>query len=185
MPSKQSDKKYIHDFPPSEFMQKKIFIGTLLAISVGTSHAQVLTHCKDHEVTYFSCKLYSSKNIVSLCGGQLHEIAADARASEMWLQYRFGKPDHPGLIYPAHTKKSISRFEGEYRQGLGVSLTSIHFNKSGTTYIIESSSSPEADGYFEGVRIVKNKRTTSMSCDQPISDLRFQTLAELLDPKPR
>ena len=166
---------------------RKFFAVTVLFASLpATTQAQVLSHCKSGEVEYFSCKLYRSSKIASLCGGRFDDATANL-TEEMWLQYRFGAPGTPELVFPTEAKGSLSKFQGEYRHSLGVRLESVSFKYSGVTYTIESSSSNQTGYSFEGVRTSPNnrKKPSAMRCGALGQPKQFGNLADQLDPRPR
>ena len=157
-----------------------------LVVSTAAAGAQPAGHCKRSETTYFSCKLYGSPKIVSLCGGQLPGATADT--SELWLQYRFGKPGHLELVYPKKPRASLSKFEGESRHGLGVRLDAVSFTICKIKYVLESSYSELTGNAFDGVRVYSKgqDQPISLLCESvPTGDGDFGQLANEIDPTPR
>ena len=86
-----------------------IFFGFYSFAAMGT------THCKADEVTYFSCKIRNSTNVVSLCGSSIKGADASSFVEHGWLQYRFGKPDSNSVFsYPMAKTGAVSHFKGEF-----------------------------------------------------------------------
>lgn len=87
---------------------KKALLVLLLAHQAGVA-AAAQTLCRPGETDHFSCPARGGK-IISVCSN-----IADGRIDDgSWLQYRFGKPGKPELVFPAEKKDSLSRFAGHY-----------------------------------------------------------------------
>lgn len=168
-------------------LSPSIAVALFVVSAVCAAREQTVSHCQKEEITYFSCMIQGSK-IISLCGSPLSESTTEQPKSEVWLQYRFGKPGHLELIYPKEPRESVRKFEGESRHGLGVSLDSLSFTNDGVKYVIESSSSTLTGYSFDGVRVYRGGRHKPISlwCEKlPIANGDFRRLADQLDPTPR
>ena len=110
--------------------------------------AAVNTQCQPGEKVHFSCAVKGGK-VVSLCGD----------AGRSWLQYRFGPPGRPELVYPARKAGSVERFWGDAGSALQgeVRWLSVSFVSGGIGYKLEYLV-PEGRPPFLGLRVGDPKR---------------------------
>jgi|GEM_PF-5372596 len=130
-------------------------------------------HCSKDEVAYFSCKVYGSDKSVSLCGSPFRSAGA-------WLQYRYGKPGKPEIVYPA-TKAPLRRhFEGHSVYTGEILISALTFKRDGDLYEIIDSQ----DNTFVGA--TGHGKSFKFDCDGPATGPRgaqqpFAALAKELN----
>ena len=78
--------------------------------------ATAASHCYSGESTYFSCPIAGSKKVVSLCGSADLLSKLGDNFTDSWLQYRFGVPGTPELIYPQKKTGSVETFTASWSQ---------------------------------------------------------------------
>jgi hypothetical protein len=75
-----------------------LLVAGLTVSAAGRAEAQ--DHWRQGEVVYFSCRIEGSHKLVSLCGGLVRDPETSERRADAWLQYRFGPPGKPELVFP-------------------------------------------------------------------------------------
>jgi hypothetical protein len=128
------------------------------------------THCSVDEVTYFSCQIKNSKNVMSLCGSSLQGMDATSFLKDGWLQYRFGKlGSNEVFVYPTSKEGSVHKFKGEFHSFVGEENARgysgrVWFENGKAEYgVIDD----EGSHHFYGVWVNVGKRHRRFPCDDP------------------
>jgi hypothetical protein len=129
-------------------------LGLLLSLAAGMASG-ASTLCTKREVSYFSCKAHTGKTI-SLCGHvfSVDKMGAKQEVDAPWLQYRYGRPGAPELVYPATRKDSLSRFTAQRIQAGGgaYGVDAVAFVSGGIGYSVDSVT-PETGDSWQGVSV--------------------------------
>lgn len=126
------------------------------------------SHCKASEVEYFSCKIKDSAKVLSLCG--INEYPPNDK-KEGWLQYRFGKPGQPELVFPENKEGSLGRFDGFW------SPPSVRFKNGEADYEV---SADAGENGFYGVRATIQGKSAEFPCDGSPPNNISRDMAKLL-----
>jgi hypothetical protein len=164
----------------------------LLFSTLGVATAGSL--CSDKETTYFSCKVTGSGKILSLCG----KVHIDTNNFEMdhngWLQYRFGTPEKPELVYPQKKEGSVNRFLGMYNHSFQGSLWPLSFRIGSYYYELDDWPEGNVETSFIGIRVAeleprsgdgasRVKKEATLSCESEIEIHQdFLELVQRTDP---
>jgi hypothetical protein len=124
--------------------------------------ASASTHCAADEVVYFSCKIKGSSKVVSLCGSELLRPDTRVRREDAWLQYRFGRPGQPELVYPTERAGSLNAFTGEHVAPYDDSVDTVWFKHGSATYGVEVRN---ARNKFYGVWVGTERKNVELPCD--------------------
>jgi hypothetical protein len=138
------------------------------------------SHCKEGEMTYFSCQLKNSK-VVSICGNLNESATADSDKGE-WVQYRFGRIRQTELLYPAVTAVSVSKFEGNYfaPHGEDHSVLDLRFINANVLYSVEVVSGNGGASGSVSVQL-PGKRPISQFCIKPVEPQYLNTFGQLMN----
>jgi hypothetical protein len=90
-----------------------------LAYWVSATAMAANSHCTGQEQVIFSCSV--GEKIVSVCASK------NISPTNGYLQYRFGKPNAPELIFPSSTKPSFPRS--------GIQARTLMFSGGGGSYL--------------------------------------------------
>jgi hypothetical protein len=142
---------------------KLVILSALVTVFCATTPIEVVaeTLCSKNEHQYFSCGIYGSNKIVSICGNvdlenrNLESFEADEDA---YMQYRFGTKNNIELTFPKEKKLSIGKFYGQNIHTHFVSVENINFRIGQYHYSVENSSSSLDDNssnIFTGIIIYK------------------------------
>jgi hypothetical protein len=125
------------------------------------------SHCRRDEMDYFSCVIKGSRKVVSLCGNKLKHIY-ETGGLEGSIQYRFGIPGQPELIYPKKVAGSVAKFKGVWTKGYRISYDELSFQNQGVRYSLVSGQNdqPNESESFVGVEVKHGTTTTRFSCDK-------------------
>lgn len=106
------------------------------------------SHCQGGERVVFTCAV--KKKLLSVCAGP------------DWLQYRFGRPGTPELVYPPEKALSLGRFRFEERTLISGTSQVLSFANQGTRYEVYSQDGRDAGG---GVLVSTGAgRPTTIAC---------------------
>jgi hypothetical protein len=130
-------------------------------IALVSTAALASSHCARSEINYFTCKIKNSEKLVSLCGIAFRDNGDPTAQIKdtAWIQYRFGKPGHLELIYPAKKVALVGRFSGECIVANDRRLYALMFKNGNYKYEILSSP------LFRGVVVEGHGSKTELSCD--------------------
>jgi hypothetical protein len=121
------------------------------------------SHCTGQEQVVFSCSV--GKKIVSVCASK------DISPTNGYLQYRFGKPNAPELVFPDSTKSPLPRS--------GIQARTLMFSGGGGSYLrfingkynyIVYTAIGKGWGTKDGVWVEKDGK--------PIADLRCRNIPD-------
>jgi hypothetical protein len=90
-------------------------------------------HCTKGEIAYFSCQIKGSDKSVSVCGSRIADDG-DGIDDGAWIQYRFGKPGKPDMVYPDKKSSPARHFSGESILANDVRLYALMFSRGGYKY---------------------------------------------------
>jgi len=146
----------------SDYSSALLFVAALLA----APPLLAASHCQIGETDYFSCQIRGTKKILSVCGSPDAAEAADARSSNAWLQYRFGRPHQIELTYPKHRSNSLTAFQAAHLmpiddEGIRREIHSLHFDLGGVSYDVQVR---DASRPFFGVAVTVKDRVTEYQC---------------------
>jgi hypothetical protein len=124
------------------------------------------SHCSGQEQTVFSCSL--GEKVVSVCASK------DISPTSGYLQYRFGKPNAPELMFPSSTKSFSHRSDIKARSLMfsGGGGAYLRFINGKYNYIVYTAIG-KGWGVKDGVSVEKNgKLIANLKCrDVPVSIL--------------
>lgn len=125
------------------------------------------SHCRRDETDFFSCSIKGSRKVVSLCGSKVKYIY-EAGGLEGSIQYRFGYPGQPELIYPKKGAGSMAKFKGFWDVAGPIQHNELFFKNQGVQYNIVSETNlrPTDMELFAGVEVKVGTTKTRFSCDK-------------------
>lgn len=143
-----------------------VILLAIVAIFGATTPVEVVaeTLCSRNEHQYFSCDIYGSNKIVSICGNvDLDKTNSESFEADegAYIQYRFGTKNNIELTFPNEKKLSIGKFYGQNIHTHFVSVENINFRIGQYHYSVENSSSSldslddNSSNTFTGVIIYK------------------------------
>lgn len=136
-------------------MKRCVQLCLVLAVAGTQAHAaRAQNLCAADETAYFSCAASSGRSI-SLCG-----------KSAQTLQYRFGKPGHVELAYPAQPQDSVNAFWYAHYFRAQVDRFEIRFDNAGTEYVLFDYT--EDGRRRAGVRVTQGDMESSVVCRGPV-----------------
>jgi hypothetical protein len=122
--------------------------------------------CSKGEVDYFSCKVAGSAKSISLCGSALHAAGGKGIGADAWLQYRYGTPGKPELVYPAKKEPLSRHFEGHSMYTGDILISALTFKRDADLYEVIDSQ----DNTFVGV--TGPGKAFKFDCDGPATGPR-------------
>jgi hypothetical protein len=130
------------------------------------------SHCRESEVTYFSCEIDGSRKVASLCGPS-STPGVDPIAG---LEYRYGRLSFIELKLPREHDRSVGFFRGEHLNPYGENtvVDSVLFKSAGVSYGI---SMRDGKNKFTGVWIAEGKKYKEERCTNKVD---LGTLLELV-----
>lgn len=152
--------------PNSSIMKKHGLIFTIFVYLVSLPAIAANSHCSEQEQAVFSCSL--GAKAVSVCASK------DISPTGGYLQYRFGKPGAPELVFPSSTQSSSHRSDIQARTLMfsGGGGAYLRFINGKYNYIVYTAIG-KGWGVKDGVSVEKNgKLIANLQCrDVPVSIL--------------
>lgn len=138
------------------------------------SHASAADSlCAPAEQVFFNCRIKNSPKLLSVCGREAEEAARGVAVPGAYLEYRFGSPDKPELVFPETREGSLDKFwvANEFVRSAFYESHQLSFQSGGAEYRVYAVSQlanagPEAPPDVYGGVIVSTAggRDVNLSC---------------------